>query len=162
MTWQQAFLTQAKDDYEMFVHLNEISSAECQQLHFLQMATEKLAKAFLCGLDNAPPKTSHDALTKFLRVIKGRPEIRKKLGYAKNHVAFASYIDSLLPIAGQIENLAPEGGNLRKINPEYPWESHTGEIVAPVDFKYRYILGRQMEISRFKTLIENLIHIGIS
>jgi len=155
-------LTQAKDDYEMFVHLNKLPAAKCQQLHYLQMATEKLAKAFLCGPGNMPPEISHIALTKFLRVIKGRPEIRKNLGYAKNHVVFAAYIDSLLPIAGQIENLAPEGGKLDKINPEYPWKLHTGVIMAPVDFEYLDILGRKSEINKFKMLISNLIRMGIT
>jgi hypothetical protein len=162
MTWQQAFMTQARDDYKMFVHLNKLPSAQCQQLHYLQMATEKLAKAFLCAPNNTPPKTTHVALTKFLKLLKSQPDIRRELGYDKSHAAFIAYIDGLIPFADLIENLAPEGKTLDKPNPEYPWKEHTGEVIAPVDFKYQYILERQLEMGKFNKLISNLIRIGIT
>lgn len=160
MTWRKAFFKQAKDDYSMFVHLNQSSYAECQQLHYLQMATEKLAKAFLCNPDNTPPKVTHVALTRFLKLTKSRPDIRRQLGYETKRAAFVSYIDGLIPFAEKIENLAPEG--LDKPNPEYPWKARTGEIIAPIDFKFQDVLSRQIEMNKFKKLISNLLRIGIS
>ncbi|MDP2808442.1 MAG: hypothetical protein Q8O74_09950 [bacterium] len=160
MTWRQAFFKQAGDDYSMFVHLNQVSSAECRQLHYLQMATEKLAKAFLCGPDNIPPKITHIALTKFLKVAKSRPDLRRQLGYETKRAAFVSYIDGLIPFAKKIENLAPEG--IDKPNPEYPWKARTGEIIAPVDFKYNDILDRQLEMNKLNKLVSNLFRIGIT
>ena len=59
MTWSEAFCTQAESDFRVFQKLmRENGSGEvafCHCLHFLQMATEKLAKSFLClGQAQAP------------------------------------------------------------------------------------------------------------
>jgi hypothetical protein len=44
--WSDAFLTQARSDWQVFEHLYDSDFPECHALHYLQMATEKLAKAY--------------------------------------------------------------------------------------------------------------------
>jgi len=44
--WSEAFLAQAKSDWQIYEHLEKTSFSKCHALHYLQMATEKLAKAY--------------------------------------------------------------------------------------------------------------------
>ena len=157
MTWRKAFLRQAETDYLLFCELNEHKKPLCHQLHYLQMATEKLAKAFTCGPNNNPPKASHPALVRFLQISKGRPDLRRDLGF-QNNSTFRAYIDSLLPLAEKIENLVPEGNHLNKPNSEYPWSN--GHVLSPLDYNFKTICGNVPNMNKFKTLIANLIRIG--
>jgi hypothetical protein len=43
-TWQLAFLRQARSDWETYQRIDDPTWPTCHRLHFLQMATEKLAK----------------------------------------------------------------------------------------------------------------------
>jgi hypothetical protein len=48
MTWREAFRQQALSDYAVFRHLTRVADIPvCHRLHYLQMATEKLAKSLL-------------------------------------------------------------------------------------------------------------------
>ena len=160
MTWKEAFLKQAESDYSVFQEFNVGKKPVAQQLHYLQMATEKLAKALSCGHGKEPPKTTHAALGRFLRISKGRPELRRDLGYEGNYQAFVSYVDSLLPFAEKIEGLAPEGKRLDKPNPEYPWLNHQGQVIPPVDYAFGDIWLDVANMNKLKTLIANLFRIG--
>lgn len=44
--WRTAYFCQARSDYETLQLLEEAGAPFCQRLHYLQMATEKLAKGF--------------------------------------------------------------------------------------------------------------------
>lgn len=164
MTWREAFLRQAESDYRVFQRFNRSGDSVpvCQQLHYLQMSTEKLAKALSCPQGGDPPKTTHAAFARFLRISKGRPELQRALGYEGNHNAFVSYIDSLLPLAERIEALAPEGKRLDRPNPEYPWNSLASSVVAPVDHGFEDIWGDVSGINKLKMLIAHLLRISKS
>lgn len=138
MNWKDSFLHQARSDYDMFNRLNRSKNPEvqyCHRLHYLQMATEKLAKGYFYNGTQVPPAKTHYALGRLLRIIKGRPDFREHLGYSGNPGAFASYIDSLLPIAWSVEQLAPVGGNFDKLNAEYPWLDN-GLVQCPAEYTY--------------------------
>ena len=126
------------------------------------MATEKLAKALSYGRRNEPPKTTHAALGKFLRISKGNKKLRRDLGYEGNYNAFVSYVDSLVPLAEKIEVLAPEGRRLDKPNPEYPWQSAGGGVIAPLDYTFDDIWFDVTSMNKLRGLIANLIRIGKS
>jgi len=164
VTWKAAFIRQAENDYGVFLTFNRSKTPipVCQQLHYLQMSTEKLAKAFSCPQSGAAPKTSHAALTRFLRISKGRQELRRALGYEGNYDAYVSYIDSILPLAEKIEALAPEGKRLDKPNPEYPWTCELGTAIAPIDYDFTDIWMDAPGINKLKTLIEHLLRIAKS
>ena len=131
-TWRSAFLRQARSDYEIFRWMNTNSRPLCHQLHYLQMAAEKLAKAFLCGPNNRRPQTTHTTLVRFMRATKTRQEFRNAGRMTKHQ--FKRSIDGLLPTADAVEKLAPEGSGVRP-NPEYPWET-AGTVTCPLDYDY--------------------------
>ena len=134
LDWRTAYLRQARADYAMFRLLLQSGEeiALCQKLHYLQMTTEKLAKGFLTP-PNGPqyPKT-HDAFVRFVRIARGRPEIRQACRFQQASQYFA-YIDSLEPIAAAIESLSPEGDD--HPNPEYPWIAGS-QVYSPLDHTF--------------------------
>ena len=160
MTWKEAFVRQAENDYSVFREFNASGKPISQQLHYLQMATEKLAKALSLGHRNDRPKTTHAALGRFLRISKNRPDLRRDLDYGGNYNAFVSYIDSLIPFAEKIERLAPRGGRLDEPNAEYPWQVAGSSVIAPLDHKFDDIWLDAVNMNKLKTLIANLIRIA--
>ena len=44
--YERAFLAQARSDWNVYRLLSESREPSCHALHYLQMATEKLAKAY--------------------------------------------------------------------------------------------------------------------
>jgi len=155
MKWRQAFLKQAISDYSVFKELNKSQFPLCHKLHYLQMATEKLAKAYLCSPNGGPPPKIHNAFVRFLKVSKGRPEIRRKLGYDNNYNAYNSYIDNSLETAEKIEKLAPVGGSHERLNPEYPWLDTSNSIICPACYSFPEF--SKLELVKIQTLISSLI-----
>jgi len=158
MNWREAYLTQALSDYEVFQELNTGRYPKCHKLHYLQMATEKLAKGFLCSPRGLPPKKTHFAFVRFLKVTKKRPKIRKGLGFGSDHLAYSAYIDSLLPVAERIEKLVPIGGALDKINAEYPWVDSTRQVHCPCLHTFPDL--QKTELVRIQTLVSDLFRIS--
>lgn len=66
--WQIAFLKQARIDWEAYQRARQTRWPDCLQLHFLQMATEKLGKVLLfAGHSKLERLTrSHAAFVKFI------------------------------------------------------------------------------------------------
>jgi hypothetical protein len=64
-----AFLEQARSDWNAYQKTQDPAWPSCHQLHFLQMATEKLSKALLIGgeLSLERATQSHAASVKFMR-----------------------------------------------------------------------------------------------
>ena len=107
----------------------------CHQLHYWQMATEKLGKAYFCKPGSPPPRT-HTTLVLFLRSLGGVPQTRRSqiasLFRFTTFSSFQSWINAALPLAYDLERLAPalaqDGPNT-----EYPWPQ-----TVPVDYPARY------------------------
>ena len=160
MTWAEAFFEQAQSDYAIFKDLCRLDKPKCHQLHYLQMATEKLAKAYMCkrAKKDEPPKTVHAALSKFLRFSKDFSHLRQQMGYHHNYMAYCGYINSVIPIAEAIENLAPSGQNLSHPNPEYPFDTDKG-IISPVKYEFKEIELNKQYFLAFDKLIIRLIQI---
>lgn len=160
MTWREAFFEQARSDNMVRRLLNRNRAADAHQLHYLQMTAEKLSKGYLSdptSLD--PPKMTHKAFVKCLRVIKGRPEIRRQLGYRKKEV-FWSYIDSLLPLADQVEKLAPAIAGFTEPNPEYPWKGiNANEVTVPAKFTFPQFNPKDVKLIKLLNLIDSLLSI---
>jgi hypothetical protein len=157
MNWKDAYLTQAWSDFLVFREMNITRYPTCHALHYLQMATEKLAKGFMSKESVDPPsKLTHYSLVNFLQVSKSQPDWREKLGYGRNFRAYGSYIDSLLPIAGQIEKLVPEG--LYRINAEYPWINDQGDVDCPCKCDFTHI--DTTDLTKFRYLIHCLFQIA--
>lgn len=91
-TWRSATLRQARSDYEMLRRLLSDNDVDvCQVLHYLQMTTEKLAKAFLTPPGGRYPNT-HNAFAEFVRVVKRRREFQAACGFSQA-IAFRAYME---------------------------------------------------------------------
>jgi hypothetical protein len=69
--WGRAYARQARADFDAWDHLQGSKLPECQKLHFLQMACEKLTKAHLCKAGSRPQdlQSSHAYIAKNLPFI---------------------------------------------------------------------------------------------
>jgi hypothetical protein len=132
-TWRTAYWKQARSDLAVFDAIDRYPL--CQRLHYLQMATEKLAKAYLSPTDGGKPRRTHKAFVRFLQICRTDRRIRKACNMARDQ--FRAHVNSLLDTAGRIEDLAPVG-EVERPNPEYPWQENgrSGPIIAPVDYPF--------------------------
>ena len=68
---QDLWWRQAQSDHRLFVQLRRNGAHKCHLLHYLQMSTEKLSKAYLWRSGHAPPR-SHTGFVRFLRALLNR------------------------------------------------------------------------------------------
>lgn len=125
--WATAYATQGLSDLDVYSLLNQAHTdrkiAYCHVLHYLQMATEKIGKAWLLQHTNTPIaelRTSHLVVKKFSDHWLKDQASKASLGGNKG---LATNIKSLM---GDIERLAPavEREN-HPMNVEYPWSTQT-------------------------------------
>jgi HEPN domain-containing protein len=133
--WSEVFLTQAKSDWQVFEHLEDTDFPKCHALHYLQMATEKLAKAYLLigQTDIDVVRSSHQALTRYLQALSRNKRLSTALGMTTKQLR--THVKRLLPLAFEIEKLAPalaKDGS----NPEYPWEAPKGMFHVPAAHQF--------------------------
>lgn len=159
MNWGSAFLKQSQYDLQTYdLFWNQVPPQIPQALHYLQMATEKLAKV---NPDKTswyqPPKKSHYVLVPFLKQLtqKQGSALRKKLNYNfSNDSAFEQFITSLIPLATKIQTLVPS--DLASVNCEYPWQTPSGEVIAPHEYPYQEIV----DDSKYKEFIGFIHHLS--
>ena len=125
--FQNLWWQQAKSDYDIFELLKSQDKAQCHQLHYLQMVTEKLAKGYFWR-SGTPPPQRHVAFIKFLRALGGvqqsqRSQVIKALNFT-NFEGLQDWIRRIDPLAYSLEHLAPALSNDGP-NPEYPWPHHS-------------------------------------
>jgi hypothetical protein len=135
---QRMWWLQARSDFELFRQLRRTGVAQCHQLHYLQMATEKLSKAYLWRSGNPPPR-SHTGFVRFLRALLGRrpatelERIANILGFGRTG-DLDNWVVSIQPLAYALQNMAPaEAGN--GPNPEYPWP-HQDPAYCPANYPF--------------------------
>ncbi len=68
---QELWWKEAQSDLALFIQLRRAGAHECHLLHYMQMATEKLSKAYLWRSGHAPPKV-HTGFVRFLRALLDR------------------------------------------------------------------------------------------
>ena len=160
MDWRNAFLDQARSDHAILVRLADPAVEYCHRLHYLQMISEKLAKAYSTPPGStAPPPTIHSAFVRMLQILKSRPEIRRQLGF-DDATRFKSYIDSLLDLVRKIERLAPSQAGLTLPNPEYPWEDmSTHQIQVPARFGFAEFDPKKPKMIKIHQLVRDLLKI---
>src|SRR5262249_43399085 len=121
--WRIAYAKQASADLrgrEQLLAMPELP--ECQHLHFLQMACEKICKAYLCGQGTEPAalQSSHAYIASVLPII-----VREQLALkSRHHQKDKSWmVQAIRNLARKIELLAPavQGGGAYPANCEYPW-----------------------------------------
>jgi len=133
--WMNAFLEQARSDWQAYHFVDHSTLPPCHAMHYLQMSTEKLAKAALLagGMKPDELRNSHLAFTKFLHLAFRNRNLRLEMGMSGAQLRM--HFASALPLADAIERLAPAlacGG----VNPEYPWESPNGIVHTPATYAF--------------------------
>lgn len=143
MNWAHAFAIQALSDLAAReTLLRDPQLPHCHELHFLQMACEKLCKAYLMGRSDQDPlrlQSSHGYVKKTL------PILAKQFLAENQSPVPAHIIKSIARLAERIELLAPtqKAGGTVPSNTEYPWQG-TSEICVPCqhDFGMMLLNGR--------------------
>lgn len=161
----KAYATQSQSDYAVYELLASVE--ECHRLHYLQMACEKIAKAYRLRDTQAPLEealTSHVAFSKFVDNLLASPQIRQR--YQSRGAKLREAGHTAHALAREIEKLAPAvDRNRSPINAEYPWISGS-DVVVPCLYTYPNLRlltepgGREF-LKLLKTAIEdfNTIHI---
>lgn len=137
--FQKMWWKQAQSDFEILQRFRSQGGVSpCHILHYLQMCTEKIAKAY-AWRGNRPPGFTHLGFVGFLKLLTNQKneQKRKKIagvfGY-KRSSEFQGRIRSTAPLSHAIERLAPALANDGP-NPEYPWP-HAAPEYAPVAFEF--------------------------
>jgi hypothetical protein len=128
--YQKLWWEQSRSDHSILILLRRNGASSCHQLHYLQMVTEKLAKAYFWRTGTPPPR-KHTGSVQFMRSLGGvQQERQTSIATAldfKSFSAFQSWIRNVLPMIYDLERLAPALALDGPI-PEYPWPHN-----APTD-----------------------------
>lgn len=156
-SWATAYFQQACSDYAIFKEFSERGDIpRAQALHYLQMATEKLAKAYrlrdsLTNLETI--LTSHVGFPEFFNTYLRSPSMREEF---RGRAAQLQRIqrDCRL-LARSVEQLAPAVDRLgHPANAEYPW-AEGDQVVAPVSYTFPSLtLLRGVGGRRFLSFVE--------
>ena len=136
--WASAFALQSRSDWQVFDRLAADSRiSACHELHYLQMACEKIAKAYRCRDTAANLEellTQHVGFTKFMGSFLASPSIKD--AYRGRDAQRREVAKLARVLAREIEKLAPAVDRVTSPeNAEYPWES--GEnVIAPCLYDY--------------------------
>lgn len=140
-----AFHEQATSDWEVYELLSRTqpSLGLCHVLHYLQMACEKLSKAYrlrhlAANVDDIA--TRHVGFVKFVNEHLRSPAVLDK--YKGHDAAHEAVCKVSTTIAREIEKLAPAVDRASSPeNAEYPWErgdwgNGRGQVIVPCSYRY--------------------------
>ena len=121
--YQRLWWEQARSDHRVFLLLDQPGVSPCHPLHYLQMATEKLGKAYFWR-SGVAPASSHVSFSRFLQALASRRGegyglIPSCLGF-KHPDGLRRWVETVAPLAHEVERLAPSLAGDGP-NPEYPW-----------------------------------------
>jgi len=135
----RAYAEQARADYAVYVTSGEplyAALAEHHRLQLLQMALEKLAKAFLYHAE-PDARYGHDVALSAIKRLRSH-EIAAAVGVKL--AKLSQMLDDAKPIFLQIEAASPSVGNdgpgltreqsERTANVEYPWQSNVNDSTS--------------------------------
>lgn len=136
--WALAYARQARADlraWELYGRYPDAVAEECHKLLFLQMACEKLCKAYLIRTGTRPEdlQTSHGYVAGPLPLV-----IRREiLDTGQNPQRMQGVLNLVRHLAGEIEVLNPavRRDGLRPDNCEYPWEAGD-RVISPLEWTF--------------------------
>lgn len=136
--WALAYAAQARSDFAVYKILVQLNSIEdCHRLHYLQMACEKIAKAYRLRDTEASVEqslTSHRAFSNFIVIYCRATEVVKR--YKGRNKLLLRITRTAKLLARDIERLAPaiDRENTPQ-NAEYPWLDN-GKIISPCQYDF--------------------------
>lgn len=135
--WAAAFAEQARSDWGVYQRLTEAGVADCHALHYLQMACEKIAKAYRIrdlDADIDDLMLHHVGFARFVRAFLLSPALKPEFEHQAARLRMMVQVMSGL--AREVERLAPAvDRDARPDNAEYPWRVGD-EVVAPRDYGF--------------------------
>ena len=136
--YQKLWWQQAESDHAILLLLRKKDVVPCHQLHYLQMVTEKLGKAYFWR-SGSSPKKSHAFFVKFLRALAtvSQPKRQQQIADAfafRRFEDFKSWARTVLPLCYELERLAPALAQDGP-NPEYPWPQNAPRYF-PATFQF--------------------------
>lgn len=141
LDWKTDYLLQARSDYDLYQRMERLGDVPlCHRLHYLQMATEKLAKGFLTPAGDTPHEYTHKAFPRLVREASAMPRVRARLGKTGQYAAYRRFLQSVEPLAEVLQNLSPEGDD--HPNPEYTWRDGTGQVRSPLLYPFAGLEAR--------------------
>ncbi len=150
----QAFLSQARSDWDVFEHLMtnsaKLNLPWCHCLHYLQMTAEKATKAIHVAVDSNFDVYKHPTVTMLVNCL-GQDSVARALGFRdKGH--FAEFYHRHKSVLRQIDELHPQVGASRSTVPikrqpnvEYPWELGASSDQWNYPENHTFQLGRLIE-----------------
>lgn len=155
--WARAYAGQGVADLRVYRELSRLRMAgaidDCHEMHYLQMAAEKIARAYMLKYARLERfLDSHVVVNEFVQRY-GR-SLEWRLRFRDNAPLWAQ----VRQLAGAIEDLAPAvERQLRPMNAEYPW-SDGRRLTVPKDVQFRQRF--QFPQNVWTALIEMLDEIG--
>lgn len=153
-----AYALQAKADLETYELLSRTPEVpQCHRYQFLQMACEKLSKAYAYRFPDVPDdiQTSHAYIAHHLPLLIGETYRRHKRSLnrweRKEIQAFAREIELLSP--------SVTDGDRRKDNCEYPWDDEAEVVQIPVRYSFPNLY---LNSSSVRLLFLKLLPLAIS
>jgi hypothetical protein len=136
--WAAAFAAEARSDWAIYKMLaDDATLPRCHALHYLQMTTEKIAKAYRCrdtGADVESVLYLHVGFAKFMSSFLLSPMIKGE--YEGRDAHLQEILKSARSLAREIEKLAPAVDRRSSPeNAEYPW-SQGDDVVTPCQYGY--------------------------
>jgi hypothetical protein len=112
-SYQRLWWQQALSDHSILRLLRQQNQTPCHQLHYLQMVTEKIGKAYFWRTGK-PPRKTHASFVKFLQALDDRPRhdrtrTAQSLGFGRSK-DLEEWIPTTAPLAYELERLAPSAG----------------------------------------------------
>lgn len=161
MTEHRAHLEQGRSQlqlYEFLAARDANEAPEAHTLHFLQMATENIAKAILLRSNPGWDKYRHAVFAAIPHHLRAR-HIAKTLGWT-DFKAYQRFLSDVMPLCQEIEKLHPQGGSgeIERSNVEYPWlgRDRDGREIWLVPAAYEFGLLSRMRRSLGMRLINFL------
>ncbi|MCE5240431.1 hypothetical protein LLH23_18380 [bacterium] len=146
MTKAHAFFRQAASDFRVFeLLLSQPGLPQCHALHYLQMASEKLAKAIFLAGDPSFNYRRHAVLRNLHQPLR-RQDVCRMLGFGSMK-QYEATLNGLRPVLDQIEHLCPavDDGAAADTTPnvEYPWLGRDGQAgltwLVPADHQFELV-----------------------
>lgn len=137
--WAAAYAKQSRSDFAIYALMSAEASgiSACHRLHYLQMACEKIAKAYRFRDTSTASEdllTSHVAFSKFIECFLTSPAMKQR--YRGKDARLRNVIRYARKYARAVEELAPAVDRENTpCNAEYPWEDEHG-VVVPCEYTY--------------------------
>jgi len=152
VNWAKAFAKQSLSDLNVREALVTARVEKCHRLHYLQMAAEKVCKAFLStSKGQGQVGRTHSVVERNLPIL-----ARQFYAVINSNNDMARWeLSEVRKLAREIELLAPaiRDGGSREDNTEYPWLDSGGAIRIPCEHTFPGLCDNSRTIVRLIRLM---------